>query len=430
MASKSFQSPKGMPDILPQDQAYWEKVRKIVKDLSGIYGFSRIDTPIVEDTALFERGTGEATEVVSKQMYSFKTKGGYNLTLRPEGTPSIARAYIQHGMINLPHPLKLYYIGPFFRHEQPQSGRFRQFHQFGFEIIGEKSPVLDAQIIQIFLTICENLGLKNLSIHLNSIGCPSCRPEYRKVLKDWLGAKSKKLCLDCRVRIKKNPLRVLDCKDEKCKQMINGAPNIIDYLCSDCKTHFKKLLEFLDELEIPYFISPFLVRGLDYYTKTVFEVFSDAGEEDPVALGGGGRYDVLISDLGGKDTSAVGAAFGIERLVNLMKKQQVKLSQRPAPKVFLVHLGDLGKVKSLKLFNDLYRAGIIAGEAFGKDSIKSQFKIADRIGAKFSLILGQQEALDNAVILRDMESGVQEVIPLPNIAVEVKKRLRKVVIKK
>lgn len=391
-----------------------------------VYGLSRIDTPILEDIILFERGVGNSTDIVEKQMFVVNTKSRDKLVLRPEGTASIARAYIEQGMINLPHPLKLYYIGPFFRYEQPQSGRFRQMHQFGFEIIGEKNPVLDAQIIQLFLTIADHLGLKGLSVYLNSIGCPECREEYKKVLKEWLGAKSKKLCADCNRRVRNNPLRMLDCKDEKCHQMIVGSPNIVDQLCQECHDHFKKVLEFLDELEVPYFLDPHLVRGLDYYTKTVFEIYSETDTEKQLALGGGGRYDNLIKDLGGKDTPAVGAAFGMERIVSLMKRQQVKVFQKPNPKVFLVQLGDLGKIKGLKLFAELYKAGVLVGESFGKDSIKSQLKIADKLGVKFSLILGQQEALDNTVILRDMESGVQEVIPLGKIASEVKKRLKSI----
>lgn len=424
---KEYRSLKGMHDILPQDQPYWERVRKYARDLGSIYSFLRIDTPILEEELLFERGTGGNTELISKQMYSFKTKGGDAVTLRPEGTPSVARSYIQHGMASLPQPVKFYYIGPFFRYEQPQSGRYRQLHQYGLEIIGESSPMHDVQIIQIAIIFLQNLGLKGINAEINSIGCRQCRPAYIKVLKDSLKSKSKKLCSDCRNRIKNNPLRILDCKDEKCRQALVDVPNTVDHLCDECHNHFKRVLELLDELEIPYFLNPLLVRGLDYYSKTVFELFS--GEQDgetpqKIALGGGGRYDYLIKDLGGKDTPGVGVGLGLDRIISLMKEQGVKLPHSASPKIFLVQLGDLGKAKSFKLFNDLYRAGIISAEALGKDSIKSQLKIADRMGVKISLIMGQQEALDGTVIIRDMTAGVQETVPYDRVVSEVKKRLK------
>jgi len=427
---KTLQAPRGVRDILPQDQIYWERIRRVFKELAEDYGFERIDTPIIEDTALFIRGTGETTEVVEKQMYNFKTKGGDNLSLRPEGTPGVARAYIENGMTELPHPVKLYYFGPMFRYEHPQAGRYRQFHHAGVEIIGGQEPVLDAQIIQFFLHFLRELGLKKAIVHINSIGCPECRPGFRRALVDYFRSRKQKICPDCQQRLKINPLRLLDCKEEKCQPIKINAPLILDYLCQQCHNHFKSFLEFLEELEIPYFLNQQLVRGLDYYTKTVFEIFPEQkkDESDSVsflnsALGGGGRYDELIKVLGGRPTPSVGAALGIERVIALMKEQNVKINVRFNPKVFLVQLGDLGQRKSLKLFEELHQAGIVVVESMSKPSIKSQLKIADKIGAKFALILGQQEALDRSVIIRDMESGVQETIPRDRVVNEIKKRL-------
>ncbi len=432
---KTFQTLKGTYDVLPQDQKYWEKIKAVLKNLSLHYGFSRIDTPVIEYADLYTSSVGEATDVVQKQMYIFKTKGKDTVALRPEGTAGIARAYIEHGMINLPQPVKLYYIGPMFRYEQPQAGRFRQFYQAGFEVIGDKDASYDAQVINLFIKICYGIGLKNLSVKINSIGCKQCRSGYRSQLLRYYRSRIKGLCSDCKKRVKINPLRLLDCKEEKCQPAKINAPNIIDSLCKECHDHFKLVLEFLDELEIPYCLDQFLVRGFDYYTKTVFEVFLEdehieGGSEkthkrSSLAIGGGGRYDYLIKMLGGKDVSAVGAALGIERVLDAMKQQNARVSDLQKSQVFLVQVGELGKKKSMKLFDELSSAGIYAMEAFGRNSISSQLKIADRMGAKISLITGQKEAIDGDVILRDMETGAQEIIPVEKIVKVVKERLKK-----
>ncbi len=430
---KVFRSPKGVYDILPDEQIYWEKVRQTVKRICEIYGFSRIDTPIIEEAQLFARSVGLSTDVVEKEMYSFKTKGKDNLVLRPEFTAGVVRAYIEHGMFNMTQPVKLYYLGPCFRYEQPQSGRNRQFYQFGFEIFGSQEPILDAEVIQVFFNICRELGLKNLIVHINSLGCSSCRPAYKKVLVNYYRPFIKKLCPDCQRRFKSNPLRLLDCKQNKCQIFINNAPQIIDYLCDSCHNHFKSVLEFLDELKIPYILDSHLVRGLDYYTRTVFEIFFTGGENkneiEPVnkllAIGGGGRFDNLVSLLGGRETPAIGIGGGIERIVDLMKKSKpVKSLVKSFPQVFLVQLGDLGKKRSLSLFEQLWRSGIKVAESVSKDSIKSQLKLANKMNVKLALILGQKEALDETIIVRDMRTGAQEVIPLKTIVREIKKRLK------
>ena len=328
-------------------------------------------------------------------------------------------------MASLPQPVKLFYYGPMFRHEQPQAGRYRQLYQLGLEIFGDPGSVLDAQIIQFCFHLLKSVGLKKIDIHINSLGCPQCRPTYRKALLDYYRHWKDKLCPDCRRRLKENPLRLLDCKEEKCQPIKTQAPASVDYLCDECRRHFKEVLEFLDELELPYFLDSFLVRGLDYYTKTIFEVFWEDKAAAPGALGGGGRYDNLVKELGGKPTPAVGVALGLDRIVELMKKEQVRVSEGPNFKVFLVQLGLMGKKKSLKLFERLYQAGILAAESMSRDSIKAQMKIADKLGVKFALILGQQEALDSTVIIRDMQSGVQETVLQEKVVEELKKRFKK-----
>ncbi len=422
---KEFQAPKGMRDLLPQDLPYWDKLIAAGQELAQDYGFFKIETPVIEDAELFIRGTGATTDIVEKQMYFVKTAGGASLALRPEGTPGVVRAYMENGMASLPQPVKLFYYGPMFRHEQPQAGRYRQLYQLGLEIFGDPGSVLDAQIIQFCFHLLKSVGLKKIDIHINSLGCPQCRPTYRKALLDYYRHWKDKLCPDCRRRLKENPLRLLDCKEEKCQPIKTQAPASVDYLCDECRRHFKEVLEFLDELELPYFLDSFLVRGLDYYTKTIFEVFWEDKAAAPGALGGGGRYDNLVKELGGKPTPAVGVALGLDRIVELMKKEQVRVSEGPNFKVFLVQLGLMGKKKSLKLFERLYQAGILAAESMSRDSIKAQMKIADKLGVKFALILGQQEALDSTVIIRDMQSGVQETVLQEKVVEELKKRFKK-----
>lgn len=427
MKKPKFQAPTGMRDILAEEQKYYKRIYEVVSNIADFYGFSKIDTPILEETELFSKGIGSATDVVKKEMYNLKTKGGDNLTVRPEGTPSIVRAYIENGMQNLPQPIKLWYWGPFFRYEHPQKGRYRQFWQFGFEVIGEESSVIDAQIIQIFYNILKELKLKNLIVDVNSIGESQCRPYYKKLLSNYFRSRESSLCTDCKRRLKENVLRILDCKAEKCAGSKNDAPQILDHLCDECRSHFKEVLEFLDEIEVPYALNPYLVRGLDYYTKTVFEIFLAEKEDEnfkKTALGGGGRYDKLVKVLGGRETPACGAAAGVERIISLMKEQKIDLPELDSPQIFLAQLGNAAKRKSLKLLNGLINAKIKVAESFGKDSLKSQLARADRIGVKYSLILGQQEALEGNIIVRDMASGKQSVVKLDKVVNEMKKKLK------
>ena len=421
-----FQSPTGMHDVLPEDQKYFQKIYEVCQDMANFYGFKKIDTPILEETELFSKGIGLATDIVGKQMYSFRTKGGDYLTLRPEGTAPVVRAYIQQGMFNLPQPVKLWYFGPFFRYEHPQAGRFRQFWQFGFEIFGEESPVIDVQTIQIFYNILRELRLKNLIIEVNSIGDSQCRPYYKKLLVSYFRSRESALCPDCRRRLRENPLRILDCKEEKCQPVKAQAPQMIDHLCEECHKHFREVLEFLDEIELPYHLNPYLVRGLDYYTKTVFEIFENTEEgQKQGALAGGGRYDALVKLLGGKDTPASGGAAGIERIIALMKAKGIKFLEPAPAKVFLAQLGNLAKRKSLKILEDFRRQKILISESFGRDSLKAQLARANKIGAKYALILGQKEALEGTIIIRDMATGRQETVKLEKVVKEMEKRLKK-----
>ena len=426
MKKLKFQTPTGMHDILPEEQKYFQKIYNIVENILHYYSFERIDTPILEESELFSKGTGPATDIVQKQMYTLKTKGGDYLTLRPEFTPGIARAYIENGMFNLPQPIKLYSTGPLFRYESPQTGRYRQFHQFNLEIFGEESAVIDAQIIQIFYNILKELKFKNLIVQVNSIGDSQCRPYYKKLLISYFRSRESGLCLDCKRRLRENPLRILDCQEEKCQPVISQSPQIIDHLCEECHKHFKEFLEFLDEIELPYHLNPHLVRGLDYYTKTVFEIYEDSQEgQKQGAIAAGGRYDHLVKILNGRDTPAVGGAAGVERIINLMKQKGFKFSQPALPRIFLAQLGNLAKRKSLNLLENFRKEKILVSESFGRDSLKAQLAKANKLAASYALILGQKEALEGTVIIRDMASGKQELVKLEKAVREMKKRIKR-----
>ncbi len=414
--------PKGMHDILPADQPLWDKVRKVAREVADYYNFSRIETPILEKAELFSRTLGEVSDVVEKQMFEVKTKGGDSLVLRPEGTAPIARSYIENGLSHLGQPLKLYYEGPMFRYEQPQAGRFRQFHQAGFEIISnENDTVYDIQIMLSCYRLLEDLKLKEVGIQINSTGCQRCRPGFRKKLLDYYRPKEKHLCEDCRRRLKVNPMRLLDCKVPSCVELKKDSPNILDGLCFDCKRHFKRLLEFLEETKLPYSLNQYLVRGLDYYSKTVFEMF--AGGFD-FALAAGGRYDYLIDSLGGRQSPGVGGAIGLERVIEVIKAKEINLVSKIKPKLFMIHMGDLAQIKAIGMIEELRRANIDVRESLGKESLKAQLKMADKFKSEWSLILGQQEVFEQSIIIRDMKSGAQETVPLKKAVEVIKRKLR------
>ncbi len=412
-----IQSVKGMRDILPHDQVLWERMRKVTRDMGEAYNFMRIDTPLVENITLFERGVGVSSDIVEKQMFSVKSKDD-SLVLRPECTAPIMRAYIEHGMSHLPQPVKLYYIGPMYRHEQPQEGRFREFWQTGFEIVGgDSDPVYDAQVIIVAHRFLEEMKIPKIMVQINSIGCKQCRPAYRKRLIDYY--KSKAVCKVCKRRIMINPLRALDCKEKECELIKKDAPATIDSLCIICRGHFKLVLEYLDEVKMPYILNNTLVRGLDYYSRTVFEIVSDASN----SLCGGGRYDYLAELLGGKATPAVGWAMGLDRIALMLEKQGIAPLPREKRKVFFINIGDLAKKKGLALIEVLRRAGIHVDESLGKDSLKNQLAIADKRGADLALIFGQMEAFEESIIIRDLKTGAQETVLLIKIVEAVKRKL-------
>ena len=356
---EKFQTLTGMKDILPTEQVLWREFHKHAESIAESYRFERIDTPILEDTELFQKGTGENTDIVQKEMFSLKTKGGTSMVLRPEGTPPVIRAYLQHGMEKWTSPVKLFYFGAMFRHERPQQGRRRQLHQFGVEALGEDDPIRDIQIIQVFFSLFDALKIKDARLEINTLGCKSCLAKYKKALQDYYTNHIRSVCADCRMRHKQNPLRLLDCKDEKCQRIKIQAPQMLDFVCDLCKDHFKQVLDYLDVLEIPYMINSHLVRGLDYYTRTVFEIFQGEVVENTttqpknLALASGGRYDNLIHLLGGSETPAVGGAMGIERVIACAEEQRKNKQQEGAKSskvsVFIVQLGNKSK-KTIVVF--------------------------------------------------------------------------------
>ncbi|MFC1598848.1 histidine--tRNA ligase [Patescibacteria group bacterium] len=423
ISKKAPQLLRGFKDVLPGEQKYWDLIRAKTKLIARDYSYDRIDLPYLEDTSLFIRSVGKETDIVDKEMFSFEDRGGDNVSLRPEATAQVARAYISHGMLNLPQPVKLFYIGPMFRYDRPQSGRYRQFNQFGFEAIGDIHPVLDAQMIILSYNFFKELGL-DVNIQINSIGCPECRKEYKTQLVTYYRSQKSHLCENCKERLPKNPLRLLDCKEEKCTAINEDAPQIVDWLCDECKNHFVKVLEFLDEPEIPYNLNPSLVRGLDYYTKTVFEIWSASGsKKSQNAIGGGGRYDNLVEMLGGRPTPAVGVAIGIERTILQLKEAEIEVPEKEAPDILIAQLGEAAKRKCLVLYENLRDEGIKVVECFAKDGLKNQLDIANKLGVKYTLILGQKELSEETILLRDMEGGVQETINYNKTIKEVKKRL-------
>lgn len=419
-----LQSLRGMRDILPDEQPYWERVRRSLSNAAQEYGFQRIDVPTVEYLHLFVRSIKEGTDIIDKEIYSFETRGGDRVALRPEFTAGVARAYIQHGMGVLPKPIRLFSMGPVFRYDRPQEGRYRELWQGNFDIFGEDDPILDAQLLQLAYRVVQELGLKSIEFQVNSIGSAESRKRYEKALVRFLESQKQKLCQNCRERLATNPMRTLDCKEDKCAQLTAAAPQAIDFLDDESRAHFKSLLEYLDELEIPYSINPRLVRGLDYYTRTVFEIWSSDREGKKYALGGGGRYDGLIRELGGEPTPAIGFGLGLDRIVLEMKRMQVRPYEAPKPRVFIAQLGDLAKKKSLRLFADLEKHGILAAESFGRGSLKAQLRVANRLGSEVTVILGQKEALDDTAIVKDMVSGTQETVTREKLVDAVKKILK------
>ncbi len=396
--------PRGTEDILPSDSPIWRKIEQTAHEVCKCFGFKEIRTPVFEDTALFQRGVGDTTDVVQKEMYTFEDKGGRSITLRPEGTASLARSFIENSLYANPQPTKLYYLISCYRYEKPQSGRLREFHQFGVECFGGTSDATDAEIITLALSFFERLGIKNLKLNINSIGCPECKAEYNKKLKQYFSNYKEELCDTCRTRLEKNPMRIIDCKSDICSEIAKNAPKMIDNLCDDCKVHFEKTTKYMESLGIDYIVNPDIVRGLDYYTRTVFEITSDAlGAQSTVC--GGGRYNGLVEELGGKPTEGIGFAVGLERLIMIMKSQGLCDEGQDFPDIFIASIGDIADITTQKLVYDLRQAGFVAERDLCDRSVKAQMKFANKLGARYCIVLGDNEIKNNSAEIKNMETG-------------------------
>ena len=402
---------KGTEDILPAQSYKWQFVEDIMRSQAKVYGFKEIRTPVFEHTELFNRSVGDTTDVVQKEMYTFETKGGESVTLRPEGTAGAARAVLEHGVYNDGYPIKAYYLTSCYRYEKPQKGRQREFHQFGMEVYGAPSYFADAEVICAAHSIFERLGVRGLSLEINSIGCAKCRAEYHKALRKYLERKKDKLCDTCLSRLDRNPMRILDCKSPVCSEIAKEAPTVLDYICDECREHFEGVKGCLDAADIHYTVNPGIVRGLDYYTRTVFEfVSSDIGAQGTVC--GGGRYDGLIEELGGQHTPSLGFGMGIERLLLLLEAQGIEIPAPPVCDIYVIGIGDKAKMKAFNIIEGVRNSSLIAeGDIVGR-GIKAQMKYADKIKAKFSLVIGDTELEENKAKLRNMVNGSEKVVPL------------------
>lgn len=409
-----FKAPRGTFDILPADQAYWTHVQQRAAEVCRLYGYERLDTPIFEDYGLFARSDAGGTDLVEKEMYVFEDRSGQKLTLRAENTAPVCRAYLEHGMSNLPQPVRLYYIGPTFRYERPQAGRYRQHHQFGCEALGDASASLDVEVIQLALGFLSSLGLRQLSVLLNSIGCRECQPKYVEILRSHYQKRAADVCDDCRVRMVRNPLRLLDCKESTCRVIADEAPRICDYLCPACQEHFEEVQAQLSLLHVPFTLNHKLVRGLDYYTRTVFEILPQR-EGGQSAIVGGGRYDGLIEQIGGKPTPGVGFATGIERIILNLREQGLEPPDVATPSLYLAHIGEQARRASVTLASALREAGISVLASTGGKSLKAQLRHANSLGVRYAVILGDDEVQRAEAVVRDMSANEQVTVPLASL---------------
>ncbi|WP_277230948.1 histidine--tRNA ligase [Romboutsia timonensis] len=416
-------APRGTKDITPKDAYKWNYVENKFREICSLFGYEEMRTPVFEHTELFKRSVGDTTDIVQKEMYSFTDKGGRDITLKPEGTAGVVRAFIENKLYADTQPTKLFYITPCFRYERPQAGRQRQFHQFGIEALGSDKPSLDAEVIALAVQFFTEVGLKDLAVSINSVGCPTCRAEYNARLKEYLDAKSDVLCETCLERKDKNPMRVIDCKNPTCKENLNDIPFMVDHICDDCKDHFEKLQTYLKEMDINFVVDKTIVRGLDYYKKTAFEIISnDIGSQSTVC--GGGRYDGLVEQLGGpKGVSGIGFGLGAERLLLTMENNNIEIENPYATDIFIVTIGDEAKTKSFKLLKDLRTNHISAENDHLDRSVKAQFKYSDKINAKFTIVIGDDELANDTATLKNMSTSEQTTIKLSEIVQELKSRL-------
>ncbi len=406
--------PKGTKDVLPQDSYKWQFVEKTARDVARRFNVSEIRTPTFEHTEVFLRGVGETTDIVNKEMYTFLDKGGRSITLKPEGTAGVARAFVENGMSSQVLPAKLFYITQCFRYERPQAGRLREFHQFGVEFLGATDANIDAETILLAKTFLDEVGIKNITLYLNSIGCKECRKKYEQALKDYLNQNIDQMCELCKDRLQKNPLRTLDCKNDTCKKVTADAPKILDYICDDCKAHFEKVQNLLTVAGVEFKVNPNIVRGLDYYTRTVFEFVSEnIGAQGTVC--GGGRYDGLIKQLGGNDVSGIGFAIGIERILMVLENSGVEITNPNGIEYYFAPMGEIESQKAFELVAKLRAKGVTADFDHMNRSIKAQFKYADKIGAKKVAVIGSDELNNNSVKVKEMATGKEETLTFDQI---------------
>lgn len=402
---------KGTKDVLPKDVHKNQYIEATALDIASKFGYKEIRTPVFEHTELFQRGVGDTTDVVQKEMYTFDDKGGRSITLRPEVTAGAVRSYLENGLCNEALPQKVCYLTSCYRYEKPQAGRLREFHQFGVECFGSASPLADAEIIALAKSLFDTLGVKDLSLEINSIGCPTCRAEYHKALKEYFSSRKDELCDTCKSRLDRNPMRILDCKSPICHEIAEGAPVVIDYLCDECKEHFENVQKYLKAQNIEYTINPQIVRGLDYYTKTVFEFVSNSiGAQGTVC--GGGRYDGLVEELGGQHTPSLGFAMGIERLMLLMEAQGCEFPEAEKPDLFIVALGEKATLKAVEIAKDMREEGFSALFDLNQRSVRAQMKYADKLGAKFNVVIGDNEVEAKTAKLKNMQTGEETEINL------------------
>ena len=420
---------KGTNDILPEESNKWQFVESKMLETALQFGFKEIRVPVFEHTEVFLRSVGDTTDVVQKEMYTFDDKGGRSITLRPELTAGVIRSAIEKGLVNGALPQKLCYIGGCYRYEKPQAGRLREFHQFGVECVGAAAPNADAEVISLAKSVLDNIGIKNISLEINSIGCPECRKEYHKALKEYFSANAENLCDTCKDRLDRNPMRILDCKSPVCKKIAENAPVVIDFLCEDCRDHFEKVKANLEAMQIEYKVNPKIVRGLDYYTRTVFEFVSgDIGAQSTVC--GGGRYDGLIGQMGGPKTPSLGFAMGIERLMMVLSAQNAELPKAPTCDLFIATLGENAILKASALCRLLRDEGYKVQTDICGRGLKAQMKYADKIGAKFSLVLGDNEVESGKATLKNMSNSAEKEIALAEIVEELGEELRKILFEK
>ncbi|MGL4991180.1 MAG: histidine--tRNA ligase [Sarcina sp.] len=396
----AIQAQRGTKDVLPQDSYKWQYIESKLRNISAKYGIREIRTPMFEATELFKRGVGETTDVVQKEMYTFEDKGGRSITLKPEGTAPAVRAFIESSLYADAQPTKMYYFTPCFRYEKAQAGRYRQFNQYGIEVFGSKEATVDAELISLVMNALNEFGIKGLSLNINSIGCPTCRKAYNDALKEYLRANYDNLCKTCQTRFEKNPMRIIDCKEESCKEIVKDAPLILDHICDECSNHFNDLKRYLDIMGIEYKVDPQIVRGLDYYTKTVFEVIKDG-----LTICGGGRYDGLVEQIDGPQTPAVGFALGLERLLIMLEKDGIEIPIPNRFELFIGNMSDDAKLKSMFLANELRKKGLnVEIDHLGK-SMKAQMKYANKVGALFTCVIGDSEIQDDVISLKRMSDG-------------------------